>query len=98
MQTIIIDLKKNPEIADLVTDKQPGDRILLHTSIKQLNDQTLELTIEEAEEGKDPDADENPPGGNEGSAATGENMDTPQVGATPNTARDIAGGELAAGA
>lgn len=93
MQKIQIDLKKNPEIADLVIDLQPGDKILLHTSINELDDQTLGLTIEEAEEDKSPEKEA--PGGNEGAAAPGDTVEPPQAGATPDAARDITGNELA---
>jgi preprotein translocase subunit YajC len=70
MQTLTIDLKREPEIADLVADLQPGDPVLLHTTIKAMDDQTLTLTLEEAEEGQ-----ANPDAGNE--LADDESTETP---------------------
>ena len=58
MQVLQIDLLKNPEVKDLVTDLQPGDAIKLHCSIKALDDQTLTLTLDEAEEGDAVEEDE----------------------------------------
>lgn len=52
MQTITLDLKKEPDIAALVADMQPGDPVTLHTTVKAKDDQTLTLTLEEAEEGE----------------------------------------------
>lgn len=48
MQDISIDLRRNPELADLLVDMKPGDKIYLCTSIKNLDDQTADLTIEGA--------------------------------------------------
>lgn len=93
MQTILIDLKKNPDIADLVADMQPGDAIDLHGTIKSLDDQTLEITIEEASKGKEEPAPETPE-----PAEPGDEMSPPQAGAGPDAARDIGGSELASGA
>lgn len=58
MTTVTIDLKKNPEIADLVSDKSVGDGVTLHTSIKAKDDQTLTLTVEEAEDGGSYDSED----------------------------------------
>lgn len=81
MQTLTIDLKKNPDIADLVKLMQPADLIDLHTSIKALDDQTLTLTVESASEGKEEDEDDEqdaPEGDNEGSsAAPGDDLTKP---------------------
>lgn len=46
--TITLDLKKNPDLADLVADLMPGDTILLETSIKSRDDQTLTVTLDSA--------------------------------------------------
>lgn len=93
MQTIQLDLKKNPDIADFLVDKQPGDGVTLHATIKSLDDQTCTVTIEEIgdeipgdEEKKEPAMDQPP----------GMNMDSPQAGASPDAVRDIAGGEQSA--
>lgn len=93
MQTVIIDKKKNPEIADLVADMQPGDRLRIYASIKDNNDDNVEVTIEEAEE--DPGEESKTPGGNQGSAEPGTSDQAPQAGASPDAATDLTGGELA---
>lgn len=51
MQVVQIDLFKNPEVASVVSDMQPGDSIILHGTIKALDQQTLTVTVEEVEEG-----------------------------------------------
>lgn len=67
MQTITIDLKKTPEIADAVAGMEPGSEVCLHASIKSLDDQSLVVTVEELSVPKD---DERMPmGGNEGADA-----------------------------
>lgn len=48
---IQIDLKRNTEVADLITDMQPGDRVSFITSLKSKNDNLAEFTLEKAEEG-----------------------------------------------
>jgi len=95
MQSLTIDLKKNPAIADLVQTMQPGDYVDLITSIKALDDQTLTLTVTSAREGSEPAADEKdvtgdvttPPGGD---------MDEGQPAGGGADARTISGGETAA--
>lgn len=57
MQTVDINLKQNPEIADLVASLDPGAKIMLHTSLKSKDDQTATLTIESAEEGEIAESD-----------------------------------------
>lgn len=60
-QIIKIDLKKNPDVADLVSDKEVGARITLETTIKSKDENFLTLTLQEADEGKvssDEDDDE----------------------------------------
>ena len=58
MHVINIDKAKNPDIAELVADKEPGAKIDLHTSIKENNDQNVSFTVEECSEGKKPDDEE----------------------------------------
>jgi hypothetical protein len=64
MQIITIDLRKNPEIADFLADKQPGDEVYLCGSIKSLDDQSAQITITEVEDrtgeekDKEPDPDD----------------------------------------
>lgn len=58
MQTIVVDLTRQPEIADLVADMEPGDTVTLRTSIKSKDDQSLLLTVETATgKARDPDKD-----------------------------------------
>lgn len=47
MQIIPIDLKKNPEVADLLTDMQPGARVYLCATIKDKDLANANLRIEE---------------------------------------------------
>ncbi len=97
MQTVTIDLKKLPEVADFLADKQPGDEVYLCGTIKSLDDQTCVVTVSEIEDRAS--ETENEPGGNEGSAADDERnpkgsaMD--QAGASPDALRDISPGEKA---
>lgn len=51
MSPITIDLNREPELKDLLADKQPGDKIDLHCSIKSIDDQTAVMTFEEASAG-----------------------------------------------
>lgn len=45
-----IDLKKNPEIADLLADMQPGKRVYACLTIRDKNDQLANLRLEEVVE------------------------------------------------
>jgi hypothetical protein len=98
METIIIDLKKNPDVAEVIRGMQPGDALDLHTSIKGMDDQTLTVTVREASEGKpfEEEDDEDPAKG-DGNDETppGESMDGSQAGAGPD-AMGMTGGETAA--
>lgn len=58
MATITLDLKQNKDLADLVSTMSPGDGVRLETSIKSLDDQTLVLTLESAEEGEAMDSED----------------------------------------
>ena len=98
METLVIDLKKNPDIAELVRTMQPGDAVDLHTSIKALDDQTLTVTVREASEGKPFDEEE----GDGDNAENGDDVTPPgasqdgaQAGAGPD-AMGLTGGETAA--
>lgn len=59
MQTVTIDLTKEPEIAADVSDKEPGDAVKLRTSIKSNDGKTLVLTIEEASSSRRDDEEAN---------------------------------------
>lgn len=69
MQTVQIDKKKSPEIADWAADKEPGERVCLYGTIKANDDQTLTVTVEEIDEEREEkdDEEEKPEGGNVGS-------------------------------
>lgn len=58
MTTITIDLTKNPELAALVADKQPGDWIELRASIKAKDDQTLTARLETCDDCEKPETDD----------------------------------------
>lgn len=90
MQTVIIDLVKNPDIKDLLSSMQPGDPVDLHTTIKALDDQTATLTVEEASEGKKVDEAE-PPTVTDADQADEGSEASPTTGGA-----DLAGGEEAA--
>lgn len=69
MQTLTIDKKKSPAIADWATDKEPGDRVCLYGTIKANDDQSLTVTVDEVgdEEKEDEENEEPKVGGNIGS-------------------------------
>jgi len=49
MQTLIIDLKSNPEVAAAVAGVEPGSSVTIRGSIQALDDQSLTVTVEEVE-------------------------------------------------
>lgn len=53
-----IDLTRNPDLAALVSDKEPGDWIELRVSIKDKDAQTLTYRIEECDDCEQPESDE----------------------------------------
>lgn len=57
MTTLTIDLQKNPELAALVSDKQPGDWIELRASIKAKDEQTLTVRLENCDDCEKPKAE-----------------------------------------
>ncbi len=65
MSPITIDLNKEPDLKDFLADKQPGDPIDLHCSIKSIDDQTVVLTFEEASEGQSDSETNDQPDANE---------------------------------
>lgn len=57
--TTTFNLENEPELAELVADKAPGDNITLHCSIRELvPGKRLELRVNEAEEGSDNDEED----------------------------------------
>lgn len=58
MQTLIVDLRKNPEIATFVKDMEPGDGIALYGTIKSNDEQTLAVTVSEVGDDKPDDDDD----------------------------------------
>ncbi len=60
MQTITLDLKKIPEVANFLADKEPGDEVYLCGSIKALDNDTCVVTITEIEDRPDKEEGETP--------------------------------------
>lgn len=60
MQLIPIDLKKNTEVADLLTDMQPGQRVYICATIKDKDSDKANFRIEEvvSDPSQLPDPDE----------------------------------------
>ena len=50
---VIIPLENNKDVAALVADKQPGDKLYSCGTIKALDEQTLTLRIEEVTDNKE---------------------------------------------
>lgn len=67
---IQIDLKRNPEVADLIADMNMGDRVSFVTSLKSKNDSLAEFTLEKAEEGPAKTEEEEGDGESESEAET----------------------------
>lgn len=57
-QKLTIDLKKNPKVADVVSEMQPGDPIKVMGSIVHMDDQSLVIEVDEVVEVGAPDVDE----------------------------------------
>lgn len=70
MTTVTVDLTKNPELAALVADKQPGDWIALKASVKARDDQTLTLRLEECDDCDKPKSDDDADGGDDDAEET----------------------------
>lgn len=77
MTTLTIDKSKEPDLAALVADKQPGDKITLHTSIKDNNPQTISLTVEGCEEGEANSDEETGEGDQSGESESSEETPAP---------------------
>ncbi len=54
---ISVDLKANPDVADLIADMEMGDKVCFRTSIKSKNGEIADFTLERAEEADDSDED-----------------------------------------
>ena len=90
MQTVPIDLKKNPDIADFLIDKEPGDEVCLYGTIKSLDDQTAVITIEEVGESKKKEEEEDE--GDESGESDERNPDgdsVAQAGSVVDTAEEM---------
>ncbi len=101
MQTITLDLKKLPDVANFLTDKEPGDPVYLCGTIKSLDDATCVVTVEEIEdrEEKDEGASDNADEENleEEQKPIGEGAEPKMMGdESADTMRDVAPGEKAA--
>lgn len=69
--TITVDLTKNPELAALVADMEPGDWITLDASIKNADAQTLTARLERCDACEKPDDAEDEEDEDEGDDAPG---------------------------
>lgn len=85
MQTISVDKKKTPEIADWAADKEPGDRLCLYGTIKANDDQTLTITVEEVGDDDSDDEGEDSMMGNQGSGAAPVDSPPGSMGAMDDT-------------
>ena len=47
---IQVDLKQNPEVADLIADMQPSDKVKFLTSLRSKNENLAEFTLDKAAE------------------------------------------------
>lgn len=71
MQTIVLDKKKSPEVADWAADKEPGERVCVFGTIKANDDQSLTVTVEEV--GDEPvEKEETKPDGEIGNEGSGD--------------------------
>lgn len=50
--TITVDLKRQPQVADLISDLDMGAPVAFQTTLKSKNGEIAEFTLERAEEGK----------------------------------------------
>lgn len=67
---IQVDLKRNPMVADLISDMQMGDSVSFITSLKSKTGDLAEFTLDRAEEG--PVEDKTGDGTDEGDEGEGE--------------------------
>lgn len=72
MQSLTVDLNKNPEVKDAIADCEPGEELCIHCTIKSKDDQTLVVTMEEVSIPGDERYKDKKDGGNEGSDANTE--------------------------
>jgi len=56
---IQVDLKRNPDVADLIADMNMGDGVCFKTTLKSRSDALAEFTLEKAEECETEPADAN---------------------------------------
>ncbi len=97
MQTVVLDLKKIPEVANFLADKEPGDEIYLCGSIKSLDDNTCVVTITEVEDRPDKEEGETVDEENTTDEAVPENRKPiGEDGASSDALSDVAPGEKAA--
>ena len=58
MQELTIDLKKNPEVADAISELALGDEIAIYATIKAKDDQKLIVRLSEVEAGEESEESE----------------------------------------
>lgn len=89
---IQIDLKRNPQVADLIADLDMGAPVCFQTSLKSRNDSIAEFTLNKAEEGKEVD-DESDPGESESESETdGDEMKDHSKMPAPGGSKNTPGG------
>jgi 3-methyladenine DNA glycosylase AlkC len=52
-QKLTVDLEKNPEVADLLTDMEVGEAIFIRGTIANMDDKTLEVRLQEVSDTAD---------------------------------------------
>ncbi len=92
---IQVDLKRNPQVADLIADLDMGAKVCFRTSLKSKNNELAEFTLEKADEAppEEEDDDENGDGESEAEAETdGDEMKTHAKMPAPGGSRNTPGG------
>jgi hypothetical protein len=88
-----LDLKRNPEVGDLIADMQMGDKVCFITSLKSKNDAIAEFTLERAREASDTDAEPEEDGESEKeSEVDGDEMEDTAKMPAPGGSKNTPGG------
>jgi len=94
-----IDLTKNPDVAALVADMQPGQKVYACFTIKDRDDQTLNIRLKEmaatCDELKDSDSEDDEEDDSDDQSPEGEEAEAPEPAEPPmrSAARRIASNE-----
>ena len=90
MTTVQIDLAKNPDVAALVSGKEPGDKVFACFTIKSQDTQTLTLRIEDLPKAEDYD-EEDEDGGDEDASEPKQSPEGKEAEAEPVTGKKAGG-------